>query len=67
MSMKNSSDTIGNRTRDLSACSAVPPHAPVFGYRCKLPKERYPEAWQIPPSSSCIILFTTLSVVLTLL
>ena len=22
--MKNSSDTIGNRTRDLSACSAVP-------------------------------------------
>jgi len=34
MSMKNSSDTIGNRTRDLSACSAVPqptalPCAPV--------------------------------------
>ena len=31
--MKNSNDTIGNRTRDLSACSAVPqptapPHAP---------------------------------------
>ena len=24
MSMKNSSDTIGNRTRNLSACSAVP-------------------------------------------
>jgi hypothetical protein len=24
MSMKNSSDAIGNRTRDLSACSAVP-------------------------------------------
>jgi len=24
MSMKNSSDTIGNRTRDLPACSAVP-------------------------------------------
>ena len=30
MSMKNSSDTIGNRTRDLSACSAVPqPTAPL--------------------------------------
>ena len=33
MSMKNSSDTIGNRTRDLPACSAVPqptvpPHTP---------------------------------------
>jgi len=29
MSMKNSSDTIGNRTRDLTACSAVPqPTAP---------------------------------------
>jgi len=27
MSMKNSNDTIGNRTRDLQACSAVPPHA----------------------------------------
>jgi hypothetical protein len=24
MSMKNSNDTIGNRTRDLPACSAVP-------------------------------------------
>jgi len=24
MSMKNSSDTIGNRTRDLPTCSAVP-------------------------------------------
>jgi hypothetical protein len=29
MSMKNSSDTIGNHTRDLPACSAVPqPTAP---------------------------------------
>ena len=29
MSMKNSIDTIGNRTRDLRACSAVPqPTAP---------------------------------------
>jgi hypothetical protein len=35
MSMKNSSDTIGNRTRDLPACSAVPqttapPRAPFL-------------------------------------
>ena len=29
LSMKNSSDTIGNRTRDLPACSALPqPTAP---------------------------------------
>jgi len=29
--MKNSSDTIGNRTRDLPACSAVPqPIATVY-------------------------------------
>jgi len=31
MSMKNSNDTIGNRTHDLSACSAVPqPTAPLL-------------------------------------
>jgi hypothetical protein len=35
MSMKNSKDTTGNRTRDLPACSAVtqlntPPRAPRF-------------------------------------
>jgi len=30
MSMSNSNDTIGNRTRDLPACSAVPqPNAPL--------------------------------------
>jgi len=30
MSMKNSNDTIGNRSRDLPACSAVPqPTAPA--------------------------------------
>jgi len=33
--MKNSDDTIGNQTRNLPACSAVPqptapPHAPLF-------------------------------------
>jgi hypothetical protein len=32
MSVKNSNDTIGNRTRDLPACSAVPqPTAPPRG------------------------------------
>jgi hypothetical protein len=35
MSMKNSNDTIGNRTRDLQACSTVPqqiapPRAPII-------------------------------------
>ena len=38
--MKNSSDTIGNRTRDLPACSAVPqstapPRAPFTKYALK--------------------------------
>jgi hypothetical protein len=36
MSMKNTNDTIGNRTRDLPACSAVPqptsPRAEVCSY-----------------------------------
>jgi len=37
VSMKNSSDTIGNRTRDLLACSAVPqPTAPPC-----VPNKRY--------------------------
>jgi len=35
--MKNSNDTIGNRTRDLLACSTVPqptvpPRAPIYIY-----------------------------------
>jgi hypothetical protein len=35
MSMKNSSDTIGNRTRDLPACSVVPnPTAPSSSPTC---------------------------------
>jgi hypothetical protein len=52
MSMKNSNDTIGNRTRDLPACSAVPqstapPRAPpvrepfVFGIYCFPVLKRY--------------------------
>ena len=42
MSMKNSSDTIGNRIRYLPACSTVPqptapPRAPIYCYRkCKI-------------------------------
>ena len=33
--MKNSNDTIGNRTRDLPACSAVPqPTAPPRANNC---------------------------------
>ena len=42
MSIKNSIDTIGNRTRDLPICSAVPqltalPRAPnFFKYRIKI-------------------------------
>jgi hypothetical protein len=41
MSMKNSSDTIGNRTRDLPACSAVPqptapPGTPIYLIKKKI-------------------------------
>ena len=37
MSMKNSNDTVGNRTHDLPTCSAAPqptalPRAPTFSY-----------------------------------
>ena len=46
MSMKNSNDTIGNRTRDLPTCSAVPqPTAPpraVKRDRCVVSKRREP-------------------------
>jgi len=36
LSMKNSSDTIGNRTRDFSACSAVPKYdkSQLFFFFC---------------------------------
>jgi hypothetical protein len=40
MSMKNSSDIIGNRIRDLPACGAVPqPAAPPAAclYKCDVP------------------------------
>jgi len=33
MSMKNSSDTNGNRTRDLPTCSAVPQLATIITHR----------------------------------
>jgi hypothetical protein len=35
MLMKNGTDTIGNRTRDLPVCSAVP-QPTVFSTKCKL-------------------------------
>ena len=40
MSMKNSNDTIGNRTRDLPACSAVPQPSALPGVT-DLPKNMY--------------------------
>ena len=47
MSMKNSSDTIGNRTRDIPACSAVPqpaapPRAPYIAGRTNLNERPVP-------------------------
>jgi hypothetical protein len=49
-SLKNSSDSIGNRTRDLSACSAVPePTAPpCILHMCHMP-------WDIKKKGSDII------------
>jgi hypothetical protein len=42
--MKNSSDTIGNRTHDLPACSAVPqPTAPP---RAPIKREGTEENWE---------------------
>ena len=45
MSIKKSNDTIGNRTRDLPTCSAVPqptapPRAPIHIYSCVLTFKR---------------------------
>jgi len=34
MSIKNSNDTIGNRTRDLPTCSAVPQPTGYYGIAC---------------------------------
>jgi hypothetical protein len=58
--MKNSSDTIGNRTRDLPTCSAVPqppspPRAPLYnGYRFLSGGKERPgrDADPSPPSSA---------------
>ena len=51
MSMKNSSDTIGNRTRDLPACSAVPQTnrantCPFDWVRCCIKFGHCPGVWQ---------------------
>jgi hypothetical protein len=57
MSMKNSNDTTGNRTRDLSACSAVPqPTAPP-----RAPPQSLVYFCKIPTKSDCTRTFRTLS------
>jgi hypothetical protein len=46
MSMKNCNDTIGNRTRDLPACSAVPqPTAP--------PRTPFTESYETEKNIMC--------------
>ena len=59
--MINSNDTVGNRTRDLPTCSAVPqptalPRAQFFlGYIDVIsPKEHSSEVCQISPTTPCI-------------
>jgi len=57
MSMKNSNDTIGNRTRDLQTCSSVsqptaPPRSPrMFEY--KLDLSRYANLYVVNIRVSC--------------
>ena len=51
--MKNSNDTIGNRTRDLLTCSAMPqPTAPPRSPLEKVQRLIMSEA--IPPQSVCL-------------
>ena len=57
VSMKNSSDSIGNRTRDLPTCSAVPqPTAPPRATNCSIYLHLFQSPWRwrrhIPPSTS---------------
>jgi hypothetical protein len=63
MSMKNSNDTIGNQTRDLLACSAIPnPNAPP-----RVPSENdtlyvsksvsfWHPVWRLGPGSNLIVI-----------
>ena len=54
--MKNSNDTIGNRTRDLPACSAVPqPTAPP---RAPTDRNEYQEYFVAAKGGQCIRLTT---------
>ena len=47
--MKNSNDTIGNRTRDLLACSAVPqPTGPLCDPYCEVGTLFYVDDRQVP-------------------
>jgi hypothetical protein len=52
MPMKNSNDTIGNRTRDLPVCTAVPqPTAPPFlkvtGPQINIPYDNLPTIFEL--------------------
>jgi hypothetical protein len=59
LSLKNSSDSIGNRTRDLSACSAVPqPTAPPR----TSPSEVYIVQHHVTHTSHCRLLLSRASV-----
>jgi hypothetical protein len=69
MSMKNSNDTIGNRTRDLPACSAVPQptllncnteNIPVIGSHKYLPRGTH-VVWPCFRVNSSIYLQETMS------
>jgi hypothetical protein len=58
MSMKNSNDTIGNRTRDVPACSAVPQatalrRAPMNGEERKEIHHKYIRRKNLWPVSPC--------------
>ena len=55
--MKNSSDTIGNRTRDLTACSAVP--QPTALLQCPpLISQKYTNFPELPSTMFLYFQFT---------
>ena len=73
MSMKNSNDTIKNRTHDFPACSAVPqPTAPP--HALFLPCQKFSENFEnktitkenIPKLGECVCMHCSLSVSLVL-
>jgi hypothetical protein len=60
MSMKNSNDTIRNRTRDLPVCSAVPqPTTPLCAPFNKILTKKSPFSLRLTQHTSCKVVYIT--------